>query len=266
MRKINRPVPAAPPPVLLAFGGHDPTGGAGVVADSEAASAIGAHAATVITCLTVQDTRNVQEVIPLAPELVLRVARGVLADMPVRAVKIGLLGDAAVARAIGALLAEYPDLPVVLDPVLAAGGGRDLAGSGLLEAIAEDLLPRVTLITPNGPEARRLTGLQGHAECAAVLQRLGCKLVLISGGHDKGSEVINRLFLENGEMLASRWPRVVGEFHGTGCTLAAGIAAGLALGLPPTVAVARAEEMTWKAVGRARRLGRGQMVPLRGQG
>jgi hydroxymethylpyrimidine/phosphomethylpyrimidine kinase len=265
---FGRP-PAAPgdqTPVVLAFGGHDPTGGAGILADSEAVAALGAHAATVVTCLTVQDTRDVQEVIPQSPDLVVQAARLLLADLPVRAVKIGLLGDAAVGRAIAGLLADYPDLPVVFDPVLAAGGGHDLVASGLLEAITYDLLPRVTLITPNGPEACRLTGLKGPEECAAVLQRLGCEMVLITGGHAKGNEVVNRLFLASGEMLASRWPRVAGEFHGTGCTLAAGIAAGLALGLRPTAAVARAEEMTWKAVGRARRIGRGQAIPLRGRG
>jgi len=264
--KANQPAAANRPPAVLVFGGHDPTGGAGIVADSEAVAAIGAHAATVITCLTVQDTKDVQQMIPLAPELVVRAARTVLADLPVQAVKIGLLGEAGLAKAIAALLAEYPKLPVVFDPVLAAGGGHDMADGALLDAIGEHLLPRVTLITPNGPEARRLTGLKRMEEAAAMLQRLGCKSVLVTGGHDGGGEVINRLYLEGGEMLASRWPRIEGEFHGTGCTLASGIAAGLALGLLPAAAVTRAEEMTWKAVGRARRIGRGQRVPLRGLG
>ena len=255
-------MPANFPPTLLTISGHDPSGGAGVQADIEAATANGCVATSVITCLTVQDTQNLSELVPLESVLVARQARALLADIPVQAIKIGLLGDASIAQVIGTLLSDYPQLPVVLDPVLAAGGGTNLAGQALLDSIRSELLPYTTLITPNSLEARRLTGRDDLDSCATDLLSLGCGAVLITGTHEAEREVSNRLY-RSGEKTASLWPRLPGDYHGSGCTLASSIAAFLARGRPLEEAVLRGQEYTWKTLSHAHQPGRGQSLPDR---
>jgi len=256
------PMPAISPPTLLTISGHDPSGGAGIQADIEAATANGCAATSVVTCLTVQDTRNLSEWAPIEPGLVNRQARTLLADIPIQAIKIGLLGNDSIAQIIGALLSDYPQIPVVLDPVLASGGGTELAGKTLLDSIRLQLLPHTTLITPNSLEARRLTGLEDLDACASKLLSLGCGAVLITGTHEKEREVSNRLY-HCGEKSASLWPRLPGEYHGSGCTLASSIAAFLARGRPLEEAVLRGQEYTWKALSQGYRSGRGQLLPDR---
>jgi hydroxymethylpyrimidine/phosphomethylpyrimidine kinase len=251
------------PPIVLAIAGHDPCGGAGIQADIEAISANGCRAATVITCLTVQDTRDVMELVPVKPALVEAQARAVLADLPVAAIKIGLIGDGATAGMLAALLTEFPRIPVVLDPVLAAGGGTELAGKRLLDAIRRQLLPQTTLITPNSEEARRLGEQEELEACAGRLLSLGCGNVLITGTHEEETEVINRLFLAGGEAISRNWPRLPGSYHGSGCTLASAIAAGIALGRPLPEAVAEAQSYTWQSLTHAHSPGRGQALPDR---
>ena len=252
------------PPVILCIGGHDPGGGAGIQADIETGVALGCHVATVVACLTVQDTRDVREIHPVDPGLVARQARVVLDDLPVRAVKVGLLGSATVARSVAAVLAAAPGLPVVLDPVLAAGGGRDLGGDPLILALRESLLPRATLVTPNSVELRRLGGRHGVAEAVADLLALGCGAVLVTGGHDPGERLVSRLFRPGQPERRFEVARLAGEFHGTGCTLAAAVAAGLAAGRPLEDAIAAAHAYTGTAVARAVPLGHGQWLLRRG--
>lgn len=255
-------MPTTAPPTLLSIAGHDPTGGAGIQADIETATAIGCAATSIITCLTVQDTRNLTDCVPQDPALIDRQARTLLADLQVQAIKIGLIGDSAIARIIVRLLHDYPHIPVVLDPVLAAGGGTDLAGQALLESIRLELLPCLTLITPNSLEARRLTGLEDLDDCASELLSLGCGSVLITGTHEQSREVSNRFYC-HGEKTNSIWPRLQGEYHGSGCTMAAAITAFLALGRPLQEAVLRGQEFTWKTLSHGYRPGRGQSLPDR---
>lgn len=251
-------------PVVMTFSGHDPSGGAGLQADIEALASVGCRAATVATALTVQDTVNVRRVLPLDPDLVADQARTVLDDLPVAAFKIGLLGNTAVAAAIAGVLREHPRVPVVLDPVLAAGGGAALADDALLTAI-RDLLARVTLATPNGVEARRLAGdpAAGLAVCARTLIGHGCRWVLVTGGHEPDSGVINRLFDAEGLQDSTTWPRLEATYHGSGCTLAAAAAGLLARGLTVREAVQGAQEYTWHALNHGYRPGRGQHLPQR---
>lgn len=251
------------PPMILSIAGHDPTGGAGIQADIEAVAACGGQAVTVLSTLTVQDTRDVQQVIALAPELVEDQARALLRDIPVQAIKIGLIGNAANARAIARILADHPTLPVVLDPVLATGGGTDLATAELLQVIADQLLPRVTLLTPNSPEARRLSGEQRLEACAARLLGRGCRAVLITGTHEAQAEVTNHLFRSDQATVSTAWPRLPESYHGSGCTLAAAAAALLGSGLPLEQAVLRAQEYTWASLMRGFRPGGGQLLPDR---
>ncbi len=252
-----------PLPVVLSIAGHDPTGGAGIQADIEAIAALGCHPVTVVSTITVQNTRNVQRVTALAPELIEQQARILLQDIPVQAIKIGLIGSAANARAISSILEQHPTVPVVLDTVLAAGGGTELASTELLRTIREQLLPRATLATPNSLEARRLTDATGLEECAVQMLESGCKAVLITGTHEVEADVSNRLFRPGQASVDTHWPRLPERYHGSGCTLAAAIAALLAAGQSLEEAVARAQEYTWNSLCHGFQPGAGQYLPDR---
>lgn len=254
------------PPTVLVVAGNDPSGGAGIAADLQAISAAGGHPAPVITALTVQDTVNASAVEPVAPALVAAQMDAVLGDLPVAAVKIGLLATAAIAAAVADVLARHPGIPVVLDPVLVAAGGARLAEDALVDVILDRLCPLTTLLTPNALEIRRLAPAAGDtAGRAAALRKAGCEWVLAKGGDeaDEGrGEVINTLF-GPGAPRVFRWPRLEGSFHGSGCTLASACAARIALGDPVDAAAAEAQALVHRWLEHAFRPGRGQRIPLR---
>lgn len=253
---------ASRPPQILCVSGHDPGGGAGIQADIEAAAANGAHASTVISCLTDQDSCDVHRLLPQPPLQVLNQARRVLADSPIAALKIGLLGDARLAQGLGGLLAERPDLPVVLDPVLASGTGTALANRALEQALRE-LLPRVLLLTPNSLEARRLAADDNLAACADQLLELGARAVLITGTHEGGGEVFNRLYRPRATPEQWGCRRLPASYHGSGCTLATAIAARLAGGEPLVEAVRSGLDYTWQSLEAGWQSGRCQPIPDR---
>jgi hydroxymethylpyrimidine/phosphomethylpyrimidine kinase len=258
-------MPSSPPSVLT-FAASDPTGGAGVQADLLTLASLGCHPLSVITAISAQDTRGVDGMLAIEPEWILRQARLVLADIPVAAFKIGVLGSARNAEAVAAVLAEHPRTPVVLDPVLASGRGDSLSDEATLEALRSALLPRTTILTPNSIEARRLALAAPDADlagCARELVKLGCKYALITGTHEEGAQVANALHDASGRLREDRWPRLAGDFHGSGCTLASAIAAQLAKGLGIAEAVQSAQAHTWKSLEAGLRLGRGQALPNR---
>ncbi|WP_415878694.1 bifunctional hydroxymethylpyrimidine kinase/phosphomethylpyrimidine kinase [Methylomonas sp. TEB] len=250
-------------PVVLCFSGHDPSGGAGVQADIEAINSHQCHAASVITALTEQDSRNVKTLIPQQPADILSQAQTLLADFKVSAFKIGLIGDAGVAVAIARILRQHPSVPVVLDPVLAAGGGTALAGQQLIDVIVEQLLPLTTLLTPNSEEARRLSGQNDLSDCGRFLQGKGAKYVLITGTHESSELVHNRLYMPDDLNETFNWERLPQSYHGSGCTLASASAALLAQGLDVFTAVSEAQEFTWQSLAAAYRPGQGQYNPDR---
>lgn len=250
-------------PVVLCFSGHDPSGGAGVQADIEAIVGHQCHAASIITALTEQDSRNVNKLIPQKPEDILNQAHTLLTDFKVSAFKIGLIGDAGVAEAIAQVLRQHPTIPVVLDPVLAAGGGTELAGQQLIDVIVEQLLPLTTLLTPNSEEARRLAGLSDLADCGHFLQDKGAEYVLITGTHESSKLVHNRLYMPDNLNETFNWERLPHHYHGSGCTLASASAALLAQGLDVFTAVSEAQEFTWQSLAAAYRPGQGQYNPDR---
>ena len=256
--------PAARIPAVLCLSGLDPTGGAGLQADVEAVGAMGGHALPVATALTVQDTHDVKALTPVAPEQVAAQARALLADVPVAAIKIGLLGSLGVVDAVHGVLAGCEGVPVVLDPVLRAGGGAALAGAALTSALVSRLVPRTTVLTPNTREALRLA--PGAATVDAAAQRLlaaGCRYVLVTGADEATPGVVNRLYGHQGYFESFEWPRVDGVFHGSGCTLAAAVAAGLARGVAPREAVTAAQRFTHEAISNGYRIGAGQHIPER---
>ncbi len=252
------------PPIVLALAGHDPSGGAGIQADIEALGANGALATTAVTCLTIQDTRDVHGLSPLDPQLVIAQAEAVLHDLPVSVIKIGLIGSAPLARALARLLEHQArGIPVVLDPILRAGGGSPLADAALRGTLLEALIPRATLVTPNLPEARALAGAETPDDCAGALRELGVPWVLVTGTHDDSAAVTNRLYGPDARGGAWSWPRLPHSYHGSGCTLASAIAALLARGLAMEQAVAQAQDYTWHALAAGYHPGGGQYLPER---
>lgn len=250
-------------PAVLSFSGHDPSGGAGVQADIETIVSHQCHAASVITVLTEQDTQNVKKLIPQSPDNIVSQATTIMADILVKTIKIGLLGHPDTVFAIHKILKHHPNLSVVFDPVLAAGGGTDLSSENLIRAINDVLLPCTTVLTPNSEEARRLTGVNDLNECGLNLLEKGCDYVLITGTHEATPEVSNQLFHDGQCVETYSWNRLPYSYHGSGCTLAASIAALLAQGLNPLAAIAEAQEFTWNALNAAYQPGKGQHIPNR---
>ena len=254
------------PPIVVVFAASDPTAGAGLQADLLTLAALGCHGMTVVTALTVQDTHGVQQLQPVAAEFVEAQARALLADVSVAAFKLGVLATAANVRAAARVLARHPAVPVVLDPVLTSGRGDTLASEDVLAAMCAELLPHTTVLTPNSLEARRLTGAAAHADpakSARQLVRSGARYVLVTGTHEAAAEVVNTLHDASGVVRADRWPRLPGQYHGSGCTLAAAVAAELARGRPVAEAVRAAQEFTWRALEAGFRPGGGQSIPRR---
>ena len=249
--------------VLLCIGGHDPSGGAGIQADAEAARATGVHSCSVITCLTSQNSCGLKRLWPQQAEHVEEQCRLVFSDSLVGALKIGLLGSSRVVRVLCDLATEYPRVPLILDPVLATSAGQQLADAALLNQIRNNLLARCTLVTPNLPEARTLSNFNEPDDCAQRLLQTGCPWVLITGTHDPGNEVINRLYGRDGTRREWSWPRLQGEHHGSGCTLASAIAARIVRGMEMEAAVAEAQSYTWETLSRALRTGHCQLTPNR---
>lgn len=250
-------------PVVLSFSGHDPSGGAGVQADIEALVSHRCHSASVITALTEQDSRNVKKLLPQKPEDIISQANTVLDDLQVNAFKIGLIGHHDTARAIHSILKQHPRIPVILDPVLAAGGGTEMSSAELITAIVELLLPCTTVLTPNSDEARKLTGLNTLSECGLALLDSGCNYVLITGTHETTPAVSNQLYHDRRLWETYSWDRLPEHYHGSGCTLAACIAGLMAHGLSPEQAIFEAQEYTWNSLDNAYRTGKGQHNPDR---
>lgn len=256
----------SPPPIVLAFAASDPSGGAGIQADLLTIASLGCHPLSVLTAVTAQDTRGVDGWMAIEPEWIARQARSVLADMPVAAFKLGVLGSARNAETVAAILAEHPRTPMVLDPVLASGRGDPLSNSETEQVLRALLLPRTTVLTPNSIEARRLALAAPDAalaDCARELTRTGCRYVLVTGTHESGAEVVNTLYDAQGVVREDRWERLPGSFHGSGCTLASALAAFLARGLAVADATREAQAYTWKALAAGFRPGRGQFLPDR---
>lgn len=252
------------PPVVLIIAGNDPSGGAGVTADTQTVSALGCHPAPVITALTVQDTLNAYRVEVCPAELVAEQAATVLDDLPVAAVKLGLLGNAEIGEAVADVLEGHPALPVVLDPVLVAAGGARLAEENLIDCLKQRLIPMSTVLTPNASEARSLApDAKDPAARAAYLLSLGAQWMLHKGADEDTPDVDNILFGPDGLREAFRWDRLPGQYHGSGCTLASAIAAHLALGDDPAQAIRQAQHWTWQALARGWRPGKGQFIPGR---
>ena len=257
------------PPIVLVFAASDPTSGAGVQADLMALTSLGCHPLTALTAITVQDTLGVESVHPVAAELLERQARLLLEDMQVAAFKIGVLGSVENVLAVAEIVSDYPDIPLIFDPILASGRGDELSGEHIISAMREMLLPQTTLLTPNAPEARRLVESDEDEEepsievCARRLIDMGAQYVLITGTHENTPEVVNTLYGPAGIIRSDRWERLPGSYHGSGCTLASAIAGCVAGGASIEDAVRDAQDYTWQTLANGFRPGMGQFIPDR---
>jgi hydroxymethylpyrimidine/phosphomethylpyrimidine kinase len=251
-------------PVAVSIAGSDPSGGAGIQADLKTFSALGVYGATVVTALTAQNTRKVAAVEVVRAELIAAQIDAVFGDLPVAAVKIGMLADQAVIAAVAAGLERFNQSNVVLDPVMSASVNKAaLLAPAAIDVLRQVLLPRSLIITPNLPEAAALleeematTEAEVRAQAERLL-RLGSRAVLITGGHAKGSESVDFFVDGTAELRLPASRIATANTHGAGCTLAAAITAGLAKRLALPEAVAEAKTYVTLAIAAADRLSLG---------
>lgn len=250
-------------PHVLVLAGLDPSGGAGIQADIQAITALGCHPLPVLTCLTVQDTHNVYGAEPVDADLIHRQLLRLEGDTPIHAVKTGALGGESVIQVLTEFLDNREPIPYVLDPVIKAAGGGELADEKLVEAMLDQLFPLASVVTPNGPELEQLGGSPDETTSARTLLSYGCGAVLATGGHGTGEFIENRLFRADGQDRSWQQERIGGEYHGSGCTLAAGISAGMARGQALETAIETGQDFVADSIRSALRVGGGQPVPDR---
>ena len=252
------------PPIVMTFSGHDPSGGAGIQADIETLASIGCHCCPIITALTVQDTRNVVELIPVDAAVIIEQARAILEDMPISAFKIGLLGSIEAVQAVHTLINDYPNIPLVLDPIIKAGGGTELTTEAMISATRDLILPLTKIITPNTDELLSLSPSSDNLDASAQdLLMTGCEYVLVTGTHAQTLKVENILYGTRGKIQSYLWERLPHTYHGSGCTLASAISGYLAHKLDIQEAITQAQSFTWQALKHSHRLGMGQLLPNR---
>jgi hydroxymethylpyrimidine/phosphomethylpyrimidine kinase len=253
-------------PCVLVFSGSDPSGGAGIHADIQGVGAMGAHALSVITALTVQDNDHVHAVHPVPARWLQHQAQVLIDKIDIAALKIGIVGNAAnvqiIVEVIHQLRARNPDFPVVLDPILASGQGDPLGQDNAVQLIAP-LIALATLLTPNLPEATAMSegDRRSERQIDTLLQR-GCKHILLKGGHSLDDQVVNRWYTE-GVSRSWSWPRLSGEFHGSGCTLAAAAAGALACGMAMEDALLAAQQFCHHSLEQSFSIASGQRIPSR---
>ncbi len=256
-----------PPPVVLCFSATDPSGGAGLQADIMTIASMGCHPLSVVTGITIQDTMGVEDMMAIDPDWVADQARSVLEDMAVHAFKIGVMGSVENIAAIAEVVSDYPDIPLILDPVLSSGRGDSFATEEMIDAMRSLLVSQTTIVTPNSIEARYLALDEQEegtlARCAERLLEMGSEYVLITGTHENSPKVVNTLYGDSGILRVDSWERLPHSYHGSGCTLASSISAAIALGLDIETAVEKAQEYTWNTLEAGFRPGMGQYLPDR---
>ena len=250
------------PPRVLVIAGSDSGAGAGIQADLKTISALGAYATTAITAITAQNTLRVTAVFELPPEMVAAQIDAIMVDIGTDAVKTGMLANADIIRVVADKIREYNLTNVVVDPVMVAKSGDPLLRPDAVAALRDLLFPLATVVTPNIPEAEALLGekvigLDGMRRAAARIRELGPQYVVVKGGHGEGPAI--DVLYDGREFREFHGPRInTTSTHGTGCTFASAIAAGLAAGYPVPEAVGRAKEYLTGALRQAFPLGHGK--------
>jgi hydroxymethylpyrimidine/phosphomethylpyrimidine kinase len=257
-------------PLILTFGATDPVGATGIQADLASFAAMGCHGLSVVTSLLIADTARVEDMQVIDGDWVADQARVVLEDMPVAAFKVGAVGSVENVTAIAEIMADYPDVPLVLDPFLSSLPDAGQDGEDLIVAIRELLVPQATLLLTSAVELGRLAETWRDpstedlmADDALRLVDIGCEYVFVTGTRSDAHDVVNTLFNESGMLRNDTWQRLQGTFAGAGSTLSATIAAMLANGVDVPEAVFEAQEFTHAALTNAHRLGMGKLIPDR---
>lgn len=250
---------------VLCFSGLDPSGGAGLQADIEAIGQSGAHAAIACTALTIQNSQQVFGFEATSKELLLAQANAVVGDLPIRCVKSGMLGTTSNIAALAEFLRAHPEYQYVLDPVLVANSGGSLGNQETLVQAFVELIPLATVLTPNTVELRALTGLNNLEDAVLKLSDMGAKAILVKGGHEDTPDYIRNALYINGIFISeTRCPRLDGEYHGSGCSLASYIAGRLAQGDNLKQAVHHAEVWLFSVLKKAETpVINGQKIPKR---
>lgn len=268
--------PVQPPPVALAIAGSDSSGGAGIQADLKAFAALGVHGACAITALTAQNTIGIEAIAAVAPEFVGQQIDVVVKDLGVQATKTGMLASRPVLEVVIDRVRAHQLVPLVVDPVLRATSGAELVLPDAVDLLRDELLPLATVVTPNLSEAETLSGrlvrsIDAMREAARAIHALGPQFVIVKGGHLGPAEDAVDILFDGRAFLELRQPRVdTPHTHGTGCTFASAIAAGLALQMDVARAAAQAKELVTEAVRHGLALGHGRgpvdaMAWLRGR-
>ncbi len=254
-------------PCVMIFAGLDSSGGAGIQADVEAVGAVGSHPLPIVTALTVQDNDRVFAVNPVDATIWRHQVDVLIEKMPIAAIKAGAIGNRANAEALASLIIQLrkkqPQLPFILDTVLGSGHG-DLLTEGRAEHVLAPLIPLATLVTPNLPEAARLSPDAGSIDAQAKhLLAMGCEHVLIKGGHsDDTKQVVNHWFA-SGTTRSWAWERLDGAFHGSGCTLASLFAGFLAQGMAMGEVLEKGQKLCQKMLSASYAIAEGQRIPNR---
>lgn len=242
-------------PAALTIAGSDPSGGAGIQADLKTFTAFGVYGASVITALTAQSTRGVTGIHPVPPAFVTQQIDAIAADLNIAATKTGMLHDRDTVCAIAEAVRRHDLHPLVVDPVMVATSGDLLLEESAIAAVRDTLVPLADLLTPNLGEAATLLKCEvakDEADMAAqarALLALGCKAVVVKGGHGAGSEAVDILLVEGEGLQRLALPRIeTANTHGTGCTFSAAIVAELARDAPLTTAVATAKRFVHAAL------------------
>ena len=254
----------------MTFSATDPTGGAGLQADVLTLASMYCHPISIATAISVQDTKGVESLIPLDSKQIKEQAITVLNDVSVSVFKLGLLGSLENIRAVADILNSYPNTPVVIDPIISSGRGDILMNDEMKEEMIRLLFPKASLITPNSIEARKFVCQENESiddfsikDTVGRLFNLGCKNILITGGHEQSKDIINTLYLKNGEIVPFETERFFDEYHGSGCTLASAVAGFYAQGYSLREAVFEAVSFTSLALKNAFNIGEGQLIPDR---
>jgi len=252
-------------PCVLAIGGHDPCSGAGIIADSQSLLALKAWPLTLITAMTSQNTHQVDKVYPQDANAFAEQLDTLTKDVTPSAIKLGVLGSLAIQEVIAEWLKRNPSIPVIIDPVISSTSGQSFLNHDQLEHFLRHLLPLASVLTPNLPELELLAPQPKSTEQKAkALIQQGCKAVLVTGTHADTQAVRNQLYLSlSASVIISRWPRLPHEYHGSGCTLAAALAALMARGESLEIASNLAQDFTWHSLKQALQLSEGQHLPLR---
>lgn len=252
------------PPIVLVFGGSDPTGSSGIQACIETLCSHSCHPATAVTAVTVQDSEDFHGYAPLDPEIIIEQGRAVLEDMPVSAILVGMLGNTEAVEAVQSILIDYPDVPVITKPTVISDSGTLLTDSDVAEALVSLIVPSTTVLTLNSQDARILSpGADSIEACAMYLLENGSQTVLITGSRENTSNIVNCLFANEQPVHRYQCERLPYSFHGAGCTLSSSIAGMVAHGLDLDHAVKEAQEYTFNSLKKATRIGMGRHVPNR---